>query len=365
MKIPFNDIKASYLSIESKLNEAIAQVLVGGQFVGGSFVKTFEEKFSAFIGVKHCINTGNGTDSLFAMLKCIGVGPGDEVLTPAWSWISTSETISLAGAIPVFVDADPVTFHISTQDAEKKVTPKTKALLAVHLYGQSCDMEKLQSVCSKKNLVLLEDCAQAHGACYQNRIVGTFGAVSSFSFYPTKNLGALGDAGCVLTNDDELAINLRRFVNHGGLKKDEHLFEGINSRMDALQAAILSVKLVYLEKWNKRRNVIAQQYQNKLSGIDWLTLPTTGEGNKHIYHLFVVRCKKRNELKAFLEAQGISTIIHYPTALPFEPAYSRFNFKLSDFPVAGQMQSEVLSLPCYPEMTDEMVEYICETIKKF
>ncbi|MCI0612463.1 aminotransferase class I/II-fold pyridoxal phosphate-dependent enzyme, partial [bacterium] len=184
MKIPFNDIKASYLSVESELNEAIAQVLVGGQFVGGPPVKAFEEKYSSYIGVKHCINAGNGTDSLFAMLKCIGVGPGDEVLTPAWSWISTSETISLTGAIPVFVDADPATFNISASEAEKKITSKTKALLAVHLYGQSCEMEKLQSVCSRNNLVLLEDCAQAHGARYQDKMVGSFGTIASFSFYP-------------------------------------------------------------------------------------------------------------------------------------------------------------------------------------
>jgi dTDP-4-amino-4,6-dideoxygalactose transaminase len=365
VQIPFNDIKSGYLSIESEINEAIAQVLAGGQFVGGSFVKAFEEQFASYIGVKHCINTGNGTDSLFAMLKCIGVGPDDEVLTPAWSWISTSETISLTGATPVFVDADAATYNISGSESEKKITSKTKALLAVHLYGQSCDLEKLQFVCSKNNLVLLEDCAQSHGARHQDKMVGTLGSISSFSFYPTKNLGALGDAGCLLTNDDDLAVNLRRFVNHGGLKKDEHLFEGINSRMDALQAAILCVKLDHLEKWNKRRNTIAQHYQSKLGTLDWLTLPTAEENNKHTYHLFVVRCKKRNELKTFLETQGINTIIHYPTALPFEPSYSRFNYKLSDFPVAAQLQNEVLSLPCYPEMTDEMVEYICATIKKF
>jgi dTDP-4-amino-4,6-dideoxygalactose transaminase len=365
MKIPFNDIKANYLSIESEINEAIAQVLVGGQFVGGPFVKAFEEKFAAYLGMKYCISTGNGTDSLFAILKCIGAGPGDEVLTPAWSWISTSETISQTGATPIFVDADPMTFNLSVSQTEKKISPKTKAVLAVHLCGQSCDLEGLQTLCSRHNLILLEDCAQAHGTKYQDKFVGNFGSASSFSFYPTKNLGALGDAGCVVTNDEELATKIRRFVNHGGLKKDEHLFEGVNSRMDALQAAILSVKLEHLEKWNERRNNIAQLYHEKLSKLDWLMPPATANAYNHSYHLYVLRCKKRDELKAFLESQGIGTMIHYPSALPFELAYAHLNFKLSDFPVAAQLQNEVLSLPCYPEMTDEKVEFVCSTIFKF
>lgn len=365
MQIPFNDIKANYLSVESEINEAIAKVLVEGQLIGGPFVKKFEEKFASYLDVKHCISTGNGTDSLFAMLKCIGIGPGDEVLTPAWSWISTSETISLTGATPIFVDADQITFNISPSVAEKKINSKTKAVLAVHLYGQSCDMETLRALCSNHNLILLEDCAQAHGSKYQDKMVGTFGKAASFSFYPTKNLGALGDAGCLITNDDELAIQVRRLVNHGGLSKDEHLFEGVNSRMDTLQAAILSVKLDHLEKWNTRRRAIAKQYQNKLYKLEWLELPNKDDINGHTYHLYVIKCKRRDELKSYLEKNRIGTMIHYPKALPFEPAYSHFNFRPFDFPVAAQLQNEVLSLPCYPEMTDEMVDYVCSIISNF
>ena len=365
MKIPFNDIKGHYLPIKPEIDKAVANVMDIGQFIGGQAVKNFEERFAAYQGVKNCITTGNGTDSLFAMFKALGIGAGDEVLTPAWSWISTSEVVTLAGAAPVFVDANPDTFNISVSDAEKKISPKTKALLAVHLYGQCCHSGDLKSLCEKNNIVFLEDCAQAHGARHHGKLAGTFGKISSYSFYPTKNLGAFGDAGCLLTNDDELAIRLRRFVNHGGLTKDEHLFEGVNSRMDAMQAAVLTAKLPYLEKWNSRRKEIAGLYKRKLENINRLTLPDTANDTDHVYHLFVIRCKKRDELKSFLESNGIGTMIHYPRALPFEPAYSRFNFKLSDFPVAAQLQNEVLSLPCYPEMTDEMVEYICATISKF
>ena len=366
MQIPFNDIKTSYLSIESEINEAIAKVLVAGQLIGGPFVKSFEEKFAAYVDASYCISTGNGTDSLFVMLKAIGVGPGDEVLTPAWSWISTSETISLTGATAVFVDADRDSFNISISDAERKINSKTKAILAVHLYGRSCDLDSLQTLCSKHNLILLEDCAQTHGTTYNGKMVGTFGKASSFSFYPTKNLGALGDAGCVLTNDESLAIKIRRYVNHGGLTKDEHLFEGVNSRMDTLQAAILSIKLDHLEKWNERRMAIAKQYHDKLSKLEWLELPNhRGDTSGHTYHLYVIKSRNRNELKSYLEKNDIGTMIHYPKALPYEPAYAYLNFTPSDFPVAAQLQNEVLSLPCYPEMTDEMVDYVCSIISNF
>ena len=347
------------------MDESINRVFQSGQFVGGVEVKTFEDKFAAYHGVKHCIGTGNGTDSLFAILKMLGVGWGDEVITPAWSWISTSETVSATGATPVFVDADPGTFNISLSDVERKISKKTKVLMAVHLYGQCCNMEALQKICSQHNLILMEDCAQAHGAKRNNQLAGTFGMASSFSFYPTKNLGAFGDAGCMFTNNDELAIKLRRFINHGGLTKDEHVMEGVNSRMDALQAAILQVKLKHLHHWNKKRISVASRYRERLNETGSIKLPLTDSENHHVFHLFVIRAKKRNKLKSFLESKGVATLIHYPSALPFEPAYSRFNFKEKDFPVAAQLQREVLSLPCYPEMTDEMVDYICDCIKKF
>lgn len=336
-----------------------------GQFVGGPEVKAFEKNFAAYHGVMHAISTGNGTDSLFAILKMLGVGPGDEVITPAWSWISTSETITACGATPIFADADAETFNISISDVERKISSKTKVVMAVHLYGQSCDLYALQRLCAKYNLILMEDCAQAHGARHNDLLVGTLGLASSFSFYPTKNLGAFGDAGCMLTDDDELAIKLRRFVNHGGLAKDEHLMEGTNSRMDVLQATILNVKLMYLDQWNERRRAIANQYQKRLKGIETIQLPVESAGNHHVYHLFVIRTKKRDTLKAFLQSKGVETMIHYRTALPFEPAYSRFSYQPKDFPVAHLLQQEVLSLPCNPQMTETEVAYICDCIHQF
>lgn len=365
MQIPFLDIKSHYLSIKDEIDEAIARVFQTGRFVGGIEVKAFEEKFASYHGLKHCVSTGNGTDSLFAILKMLGVGNGDEVITPAWSWISTSETVSATGAKPIFSDADLETFNISIQDVERKISTKTKVVMAVHLYGQCCNMESLQKLCAQNNLILMEDCAQAHGAKRNSQQAGTFGLASSFSFYPTKNMGAFGDAGCMLTNDDELAIKLRRFVNHGGLTKDEHVMEGTNSRMDALQAAILQVKLKYLNSWNEKRIGIANRYRERLGKMESIKLPVSDSGNHHVFHLFVIRSKKRNELKTFLDSKGVGTMIHYPCALPFEPAYSRFNFQQKDFPVAAQLQNEVLSLPCYPEMTEDMVDYICNCIQEF
>jgi dTDP-4-amino-4,6-dideoxygalactose transaminase len=364
MNVPFLDIKSHYLSVKSEIDEAVGRVFEAGQFVGGAEVKSFEKTFAEYHGIKHCISTGNGTDSLFAILKMLGVGPGDEVITPAWSWISTSETISTTGATPVFAEADD-TFNVSVADVEKKISAKTKVVIAVHLYGQCCNMEALQKLCDHHNLILMEDCAHAHGARRNNKMVGTFGKASAFSFYPTKNLGAFGDAGCMLTNDDHLAEKLRRFVNHGGLSKDEHLIEGTNSRMDAIQAAILQVKLRHLESGNAKRISIANRYREELSTIEPLRLPITDLGNQHVFHLFVVRSKKRDALKSFLESRGIGTMIHYPSALPFEPAYARFKFTGKDFPVAAQFQQEVLSLPCHPEMTDEAVNYVCDNVLTF
>jgi dTDP-4-amino-4,6-dideoxygalactose transaminase len=365
MRVAFLNLATQYQSLKSELDETVQRVLTGGQLVGGPEVRSFEKNFADYHGVSHCISTGNGTDSLFAAIKTNGIGPGDDVITPAWSWISTSETISLAGANPVFADADANTFNLSIADVERKITARTKAIMAVHLYGQCCNLEALQKICVEKKLILIEDCAQAHGAKRNGNLAGTFGQVSSFSFYPTKNLGAFGDAGCLLANDATLATNLRRFVNHGGLTKDEHLLEGMNSRMDVLQAAVLNTKLKYLAGWNSRRQAIAKQYIEQLKSIEAIQLPVTDPGNDHVYHLFVVRSKHRDALKEFLRSQGVETMIHYPKALPFEPAYTSCKFKSEDFPVAHAIQQEVLSLPCHPNLTDAEVAYICDGIKKF
>lgn len=365
MRIPLLNLSLQNQALKQELGDAINKVLDNGPLIGGSFVKAFEKNFADFHGVKHCVSTGNGTDSLFAALKMSGIGVGDEVITPAWSWISTSETISLTGAKPVFVDVNENSFTISIQDVERKLTKRTKAIIAVHLYGHCCDMVALQKICSVNNLVLIEDCAQAHGAKQNEKLAGTFGQIASFSFYPTKNLGAVGDAGCLLTNPDDLANRLRRFVNHGGLTKDEHAMEGMNSRMDAIQAAVLGIKLKYLNTWNARRRTIAQQYFERLKSVETIQLPMVLEDNEHVFHLFVIRTQKRDALKNHLANYEIETMIHYPKALPFEAAYAALGHTCADFPIAHQLQNEVLSLPCHPYLIDKEVDYICDAIQKF
>lgn len=365
MRIPFLNLTLQNQALKQEITSVINTVLVEGPLVGGDYVRTFEKKFADYHGVKHCIATGNGTDSLFAAMKMLGIGAGDEVITPAWSWISTSETISLTGAKPVFADVDGNSCTLSIQDVEQKITKNTKAILAVNLYGQCCNMAVLQKICSEHKIKLIEDCAQAHGAKQHGKMAGTFSDIASFSFYPTKNLGAIGDAGCLLTHDDAFAIKLRRFVNHGGLSKDEHVFEGMNSRMDSIQAAVLNVKLTHLKEWNTRRRAIAYQYIESLSGLNTIQSSQTLQGNEHVFHLFVIQSSKRDLLKKYLLDHGIETMLHYPKALPFEPAYHNRAYKAEDFPVSSRLQNEVLSLPCHPFLTDDEVAYICAVIRKF
>jgi dTDP-4-amino-4,6-dideoxygalactose transaminase len=365
MRIPFLDLAQQLAHRQTEIETIFATVLQRGPWVGGPCVKEFETAFAAYCETAHCISCGNGTDSLFAALKMLGIGAGDDVITPAWSWISTAETISLTGAQPVFADVDAQTFTLAPNSVAQKITPRTKAIIAVHLYGQCCDMTALQALAKAHNLLLIEDAAQAHGARHHGQMAGTMGTVGSFSFYPTKNLGALGDAGCLLTQDAGLALKIRRFLNHGGLTKDEHIMEGMNSRMDALHAAVLTSSLQQLDNWNARRHAIARQYQEALGQVRAITLPAIAAGNTHVFHLFVIRAKQRNALKQFLAAADVETLIHYPQALPFEPAYAHHRFVSDDFPVASQLPATVLSLPCHPYLTDDEVNYICDAIKKF
>jgi len=365
MKVPFVDLTAQYHALKNEIDEAILSVLDGGQFIKGKFVTQFENSFADKLSVKHCVSLGNGTDALFVALKSLGIKPGDEVLTPAISWISTAETVTLAGAQPVFVDVDSDYFIINLQGAKKKITHKTKALMAVHLYGQPMQLKALRDFCVSHNLLLIEDCAQAHFSKHDDFMAGTVGDIAAFSFYPSKNLGAYGDAGCVVTNNDEIASYARRFSNHGGLSKHEHLFEGINSRMDEMQAAILSVKLNHVDKWNKERNHKAALYRKYLGAVSEIQLPKQLVGVYHTYHQFVVKSERRDELKAFLLSKGIETEIHYPRALPFEPAYEYLHQTTSDFPVAYELQQSILSLPVYAELPDGAVEYVCSVIINF
>jgi dTDP-4-amino-4,6-dideoxygalactose transaminase len=365
MKVPFVNLKIQYLNIKSEIDNAIQSVINESAFIRGKYVSKFERLFEKKYGIKHCISVANGTDAIYITLKALGVGHGDEVITVANSWISTSETISQAWAKPVFVDIEPEYFTIDVSKIEKKITSRTKAIIPVHLYGQPARMDAIKELCKSYNLRLIEDCAQAHFAEYNGQRVGTFGIAGTFSFYPGKNLGAYGDAGAITTNDDELAVRARMFANHGALKKHHHKIEGVNSRMDGLQAAVLTVKLRYIHEWNKKRFQNALIYNELLSDIKGIFTPKIRPNASHIFHLYVIRTNKRDDLKKYLKRHGIETAIHYPVALPFLEAYKYLHHTLKDFPVAHKYQSEILSLPMFPELSVHQINYVVGYIKKF
>lgn len=363
MKVPFVDLHAQYLSIKSEIDTALADVIAKSAFIRGPQVDAFEAAWASTLGVKHCVSCANGTDALYIAMRALGVKAGDEVITSAHSWISTSETITQAGGRVVFCDTDPETFTIDPSQIEARITPATVGIVPVHLYGQAADMEAIMQIARKHNLWVIEDCAQAHLARYKAQLVGTFGNAATFSFYPGKNLGAYGDAGCIVTNDDQLADWMATFARHGG--KGEHVMEGINSRMDGLQAAVLNVKLPHLPAWTKGRQALAARYDDLLGDLAGVITPVTRPDRDHVYHLYVIRSKERDALKKHLAEAGIATVLNYPKALPFYPAYSYLGHTVRDFPSAYCNQSQILSLPIYPEMSEEMICYVTDHIGSF
>ena len=364
-KVPFVDLHAQYLSIRSEIDAAIAGVIEQSAFVRGPYVERFEKQFAEFSQRKHCVSCANGTDSLYISMYALGVQPGDEVIVPAHTWISTAETVTQIGGTPVFCDTDRDTYTIDPKDIAAKITPRTVGIIPVHLYGQAADMAPIMDLATRHKLWVLEDCAQAHMATYRGQQVGTFGDVASFSFYPGKNLGAMGDAGAVVTNDASLAERMAMFARHGGLSKGEHRIEGINSRMDGLQAAILSVKLAHLPAWTAARRCVAAQYTDRLRELETVSTPAIADGRDHVWHLYVIRHDARDALAQHLAAAGVQTVVNYPVALPFLPAYARFGHRPADFPNAYANQGRVLSLPIFPELKDAQVERICHLMREF
>ncbi len=364
-KIPFVDLLSQYKSIKPAIDKAIENVIEESAFIGGRYVKEFEDSFASLYGIKHVIGCANGTDSLYIIMKMLGIGTGDEVITVANSWISSSETITQTGAKPVFVDIDPVYGSVNENKIEEKITPRSKAIIAVHLQGQMCAIENIRQICERHNIYLIEDCAQSHLSSMNGVRAGLKGIASSFSFYPGKNLGAYGDAGCIITNDDEMAKRFRMYANHGALKKHQHQIEGINSRLDGLQAAILSAKLPYLQSWTDSRIKNAGIYDKYLSGISQIKLPAVRPGSVHTFHLYMIRAEHRDGLMNYLKDQGVDTAIHYPTALPNLPAYKYLGHQPEDFPEATKAEKEILSLPMYPELTEEQIIYISDRIKNY
>ena len=362
MKIPFVDLYAQYLSIKKDIDGAIETTIRNSSYIGGQAIKDFEQAFAAFIGINHVVACANGTDSIEILLKAYGIGPGDEVIVPAISWISTSEAVSSVGATPVFADIERDYYTIDPDLIEQAITPRTKAIIPVHLYGHPADMPRVMDIARRHNLTVIEDCAQAHGAAVDGRTAGTIGHAASFSFYPGKNLGAYGDAGAMATNDFAIAEKVRMIAQHGQKGKHNHLIEGRNSRLDGLQAAILLAKLPYLEQWTEARIANAKKYHPLLEEAG-IAIPKVKKNYRHVYHLYVTRVEDREDLQLKLTESGIETAIHYPTALPFLPCYSHRGFSPDHFPVAWEYQHQILSLPLYPEISDEAIRFVSAALK--
>lgn len=365
MNIQFVDLKRQYLLHKSGIDRAISEVINETAFISGKYASKFEEEFSQLYGANYCVTTANGTDSLYIIMKSLGIGPGDEVVTVCNSWISSSETISQTGATPIFVDIDQNYFSIDENQIESKINNKTKALLVVHLHGQVCQMDLIKKIADKHNLHLVEDCAQSHFSEFSGTKAGLFGIAGSFSFYPGKNLGAYGDAGAIITNNESLALECRRFANHGSLVKHNHVIEGINSRMDGIQANILKYKLKYIEEWTEKRIEIAKQYTSRLKSIPQVQCPIIRPKSKHSFHVYQIEVEKRQDLQEFLKLKGIPTTLHYPTPLPFLPCYNHLKYTSYDFPVVFEKSTKILSIPIFPELKNSELDHIVNSIESF
>jgi len=355
----FVDLYAQYKSLNNEIDKVIKNVIEKSSFVRGSYVDDFEINYAQLMGVKHCISCGNGTDALYIALRALGVNSGDEVITTAHSWISTSETITQAGGKVVFCDTEDEYFCIDSTQIESHITSKTKGIIVVHLYGQSADMDSIMAIAKRNNLWVIEDCAQAHIAEYRGEKVGTIGDVATFSFYPGKNLGAMGDAGCLITNRDDVSEFSILFSRHGG--KNNHVMEGINSRMDGLQAAILNIKMTKLSEWTEQRIEFANYYSNRLSQLENIITPKARNATKHVYHLYVIRCKERDKLHKILAEQGIPSVINYPKALPDYEAYKYLESD-DEYPIARKHAREILSIPMHPFLTKLELERVVTSL---
>jgi dTDP-4-amino-4,6-dideoxygalactose transaminase len=364
--VPFLDLAQQNRRIGAECLAALESVVLRSQFILGPAVERFETSFAKFIGVDHCVGLNNGTSALQMALLACDVGPGDEVITTPHTWISTTWAISYVGARPVYVDIDPTTYTMDPALVEQAITPRTKAILPVHLYGQSCDLGPLKTIADRHGLALIEDAAQAHGARYDGRAVGSFGRVGCFSFYPGKNLGAFGEAGAIVTNDERLAARVRRLRDHAQDGRHHHVEIGYNTRMEGVQGAVLDVKLRHLDDWNSSRGRHATQLNKLLTGIPGLQLPTAPTAERHVWHLYVVLLNgiERSSLATQLADSGVATAIHYPTLVPFQPAYAHLNYRRGDFPIAEEVASRCLSLPMFPELTGEQLVYMATTIKE-
>ncbi len=374
MKVPFFDLSPQFQLVGDEVRSALDEVFKSQQFILGQKVEHLEQTIAQYCQARYAIGVASGSDALLLSLMALGIGPGDEVLIPPFTFFATAGAVSRAGATPVFVDIDPNTYNISPSQIEKKITPRTKAIIPVHLFGQCCDMDPLLEIGRAKRVYIIEDAAQALGAEYkpndsQGRRAGAMGELGCFSFYPTKNLGAFGDAGMVVTNDPQLAEKIRLLRTHGSRPKYYHKWIGINSRLDTLQAAILLVKFKYLERWTLERQKRAKRYSllfdDLLPSVPGLRLPTIQYENRHIFNQYVIRAPKRDGLKKFLAEEGIGTDIYYPVPLHLQECYSFLNYRRGDFPVSERAAEETLALPIFPELTEEQQAHVVDRIRAF
>jgi dTDP-4-amino-4,6-dideoxygalactose transaminase len=376
MNVPFVDLKIQYKQIEHEVLPMVTEAMANGAFIGGPQLTNFESEFAAFCNSTYCAGVNSGTDALRFALMAVGVGPGDEVITVPHTFIATTEAISQVGATPAFVDIDERTYnmdpnklehHLRTHSAQSAMrnAPRPKAIIPVHLYGQPADMDPILEIAREYNLAVVEDACQAHGALYKGRKAGSLGTVGCFSFYPGKNLGAYGEGGAVVTQDEEIASNIRMLRDHGQAKKYFHDVEGYNGRLDAIQAGVLRIKLKRLGAWNEARRDHAAQYDQLLSDLHAVTLPFQSDYANSVYHLYVILADDRDALQKFLGYNGVATGLHYPLPLHLQKAYDHLGYKKGDFPVTERVADTLLSLPMYPELTRQQIEYVVESIKKF
>jgi dTDP-4-amino-4,6-dideoxygalactose transaminase len=365
MKIPFLSFQAMHSQIKGEMAAAFDEFYDSAWYILGSKVQKFEEEYAAFNDVGYCVGLSNGLDALHLSLIALNVGKGDEVIVPSNTYIATVLSITYVGATPVLVEPDPGSYNIDPGKIEAAITKRTKAIMPVHLYGQSCEMDRIMAIAKKHNLFVVEDNAQAHGAYFRDKITGSWGDMNATSFYPGKNLGALGDAGAVTTNDAQLARRVKLLRNYGSEKKYYNEEVGYNRRLDECQAAFLSVKLKYLASWTKQRQEIADWYNDALKGVGDLVLPTVIAGATHVYHIYMIRTNKRNELQQYLADRDIGTLIHYPIPAHLQQAYKELQYQRGDFPIAEEIAATCLSLPLWPGMSEEQVEKVAVQIKKF
>ena len=365
MQVPFTDLKMQNDLIKDEAISSITNIIENSSFILGKYVTDFEVAFANAHNAKHCIAVSSGTDANHLALWAHGIGPGDEVIIPANTFIATAWGATLCGATPVFVDCHPESYNIDPEKIEEKITEKTKAIVAVHLYGQTADMDALKDISGRHNLILIEDAAQAHLAEYKEKKAGSLSSVASFSFYPGKNLGAFGEGGAVTTNEDELARKIRMLRDHGSEKKYYHEYFGHNYRMEGIQGAVLYLKLKHLGMWTEKRREAALKYFELLNDIEQIKLPLEMEYCKHVYHLYVIQYPERDKLQNFLSTCAISTGLHYPVPLHMQKCFADLNYKVSDFPVTEKLASQCLSLPMFPDISTEQIEYVCDKIKHF